>query len=156
MIQKFLTGLKLSIYSILILFNVAGLFLLFFPEVVPIRYFGVIFKTVCHQGDVLVFMHHTFRLPLCYRCSGLYFFLLIGAFSAKRLQKIMKGRRVYLVLFAGVLPMILDGFLKFSAQSNLKLISFLTGSIFGFTCGAIIMYGINNLITIQQQSTGYT
>ena len=146
MTHRILSIFKVVIYTIVVLFVLLSVSMVLFPGHPGSGIANGIFRTVCHRGDSLVLLGIAIELPLCYRCSGIYLFLLAGMVTADVFGARISGKFHFGYIIAGVLPMIADGFFKLSANPSLGWLSFLTGGLFGLTCGLCAIHGFNGLL----------
>ncbi|MBN2441321.1 MAG: DUF2085 domain-containing protein [Spirochaetales bacterium] len=138
--------IKLLFYCFLILFLGGFIFTLFFASHPFSHFIFSLFGFLCHQDDVILCGEIKIVLPLCFRCSGTYLFLIIGSVCADIFSRRIRGHFHSMYLVLGTLPLILDGFFKITAVLKIPAVSFMTGALFGFTCGTAIMYGLNGVI----------
>ncbi|WP_083832087.1 DUF2085 domain-containing protein [Ignavibacterium album] len=87
------------------------------------------YSPVCHQKIERSFTCNHLQLMVCARCTGIYFGALITAFLNLLPVSISISKRL---LFYSAIPMLLDViFISFGVYEYNKVISFITGNIFG-------------------------
>ena len=102
--------------------------------------FANLYSTVCHQQSAKCISIGNEQILVCARCTGIYFGALITAFSVFYLNKLKITEKlllfVLLILCFDVLA-VLIGIYNYS-----KIISFITGLLFG---GTVYLYLMNEL-----------
>ncbi len=90
-----------------------------------------IYSPVCHQKIERSFSCNHFQLMVCARCSGIYFGAMIAALLNLLPVSVTISKRF---LFYAAIPMLIDIILINSGvYEYIKVISFITGNIFGAT-----------------------
>lgn len=111
----------------------------------------LIYSNVCHQNIQKSFSCDNNYFFVCARCTGIYF----GAFMALltilifKVNKLLKTK--YLYFFS--VPMILDvAFQFFNVYDYNKIVSSITGFLFGSAVFIYILNGIENLLFIHKEN----
>lgn len=87
------------------------------------------YSPVCHQNIEKSFFCNHLQLMVCARCTGIYFGALITAFLNLLPVTVSISKRL---LFYSAIPMIIDViFINIGVYQYNKVISFITGNIFG-------------------------
>jgi uncharacterized membrane protein len=139
-----LKRLVLAITSINVLLLVG---ILIDPENVFASQLFRLYGKLCHQGGEIQVLDKTLKLPLCYRCLGIH----ICAFLGGWIYTLHTSRKTLhlslLFLCVCTLPMIIDGVFEISRHFDYKIMSFVTGSMFGFACIVCILQGLESKST---------
>lgn len=111
----------------------------------------LIYSNVCHQNIQKSFSCDNNYFFVCARCTGIY----LGAFVASliisifNINKILNTKYLYLLS----VPMILDvTLLIFKVYDYNKMISSITGFLFGSAVFIYILNGIENLLFIHKEN----
>jgi len=99
------------------------------------------FSVTCHQKEERSFFLFDQQMPVCARCTGIYFFLLLGTVLFPLFKK---PKILWLYIF--LLPMALDGGLQLisSYESN-NLLRFITGGLAGLIAPFFIIPGLDSM-----------
>jgi uncharacterized membrane protein len=142
--MKISTVLAVFFYALCILFFSAVLIALLWAGSDPARFVSGLFRFICHQGDTLSCFGLALSLPLCARCLAMYFSMAAGAMVYDLILGSRKVNLSFVLLLAGVAPMIADGFFRISAGLGWPALAVITGALFGFTVGLFTLQGIRS------------
>jgi uncharacterized membrane protein len=106
-----------------------------------------VFGAVCHQIDSRSFHLFGGKLPVCFRCQGIYLAALISTLLYPFLKSFFKNYESpsVLLLLVPVLLMITDILLELTAvYKYISLVKFVTGFSLGFVLPFFILPGLKN------------
>ena len=94
---------------------------------------------LCHQMPERSFFIRGVQLPVCARCTGVYFFFFAGLALGFIFPVYLSLEQIILILILGNLPMAVDGWTQYRGWrvSNNKL-RFITGGISGGTTAYLL------------------
>lgn len=105
-----------------------------------------LYSVVCHQQVERSFVCGNFHVLVCARCSGIYLGSAISSLIIIFFNNPIKVKTKWLVFFA--LPMLFDVlFLTFGIYNYNKLVSAITGFLFGSIVFLYILSAIENLLS---------
>ncbi len=94
------------------------------------------FSPICHQLPERSFFIFGHQLPVCARCTGIYFGALAGSFFAREKSPSP------LFLVAALIPMALDGGTQLFLRESTNVLRLVTGVIAGFATIFYVYAGI--------------
>lgn len=108
-----------------------------------------IYSGVCHQLDYKSFSSFGYHFHVCARCSGIYIGALIGSILTLFYSNQKHLNIKY--LYVGALPMLIDVlFQSINIVPYIKISTFVTGLIFGFTVFIFFLSAIENYFLIHK------
>jgi len=106
-----------------------------------------IYSTVCHQDSTKYISIDNNSTLVCARCSGIYFGALIAAIASIIIFHPLTSKKLLLI---SIIPLLIDVLLvSLGIYSYLKIISFITGMVFGSIIYLFILTEIEKLILEQ-------
>ncbi len=103
-------------------------------------------STICHQEQAKSFFVDGIKMPVCCRCTGIYFgafnAFLISFFVTKIFFKNLNAYFLVMILLAADVLSVTAGFYSYN-----KVFSFLTGFLFGYSTFYYICIGFNKLLS---------
>ncbi len=104
-----------------------------------------LFSHICHQNPERSFIISGYQFPLCARCSGIYFFMLLGIVISILLLK-----KINIVLPILIIISISLNFITFVDGFDSNFMRLILGSILGFNIG--MLYGVSIKILLKRGS----
>ena len=111
-----------------------------------------LYSTVCHQESMKCISIDNKSMLVCARCAGIYNGALIAAISSLFIIRPLNNKRLLLI---SIIPLLTDVFLvSLGIYSYSRIISFITGIVFGSIIYLFILAEIEKLILKQIFDTG--
>lgn len=105
------------------------------------------YSTVCHQDSTKCISIDNNSTLVCARCAGIYFGALIAAISSIIIFHPLTSKKLLLI---SIIPLLIDVLLvSLGIYSYSKIISFITGMVFGSIIYLFILTEIEKLILEQ-------
>lgn len=96
------------------------------------------FSPICHQIPERSFFFFGHQLPVCARCTGIYFGAFLGSFFAR------KKAPPRLFLIAALIPLVLDGGTQLFFRESTNVLRLGTGLLAGFAAIFYVYAGLFN------------
>lgn len=95
------------------------------------------FSPICHQLPERSFFLFGHQLPVCARCTGIYFGAFLGSFCAREKAP---PRWVFI---GGVTPLVLDGVTQLFFRESTNVLRLITGLLAGFVVVFYLYAGLS-------------